>query len=431
MSKNGISMRQENEKSEEKGYRRVVPNERLKKAREGRGWSLDELAGALGVDKKTVERWEEGATFPPSKKREQLRHLFDMDATALGLVRPELALPSFFHMLYGRNSYFTGREVLLSTLYNRLVEASEANLPLALCGLGGIGKTQLAVEYAYRSGNVYQAIFWIRADHHHVLVADFVDIASILDLPEQKDQNVDKVIHAVKRWFMSHTDWLLVLDNVEDLDSIAPFLFLNKQGHVLLTSRTQVVGTRAEKIDVDKMSLEEGVMFFLRRTKKIAHSMSIAQADAGQRKIAAKIVREMDGHPLALDQAGAYIEEEGCRIDEYLDLYYKQRYLLLQQRGVINSGHPESVVTTFLLSFKRVEQNNRLAAGILRLCAFVDPDAIPEELLFADSTDPNSVGCRIQVDRVTFHIAVGELLKYSLVRRFVNCRMCKCLPSTD
>jgi tetratricopeptide (TPR) repeat protein/transcriptional regulator with XRE-family HTH domain len=415
-------MHQENAKPEEKEHRRVIPNERLKKARQSRGWSSEELAARLNVTKKTVERWENGTAFPPAKRQEELRNLFEMDAAELGLVRSELLIPSYFHVVHGRNSYFTGRDSLLTSLYDTLIEASEVQLPVALCGLGGIGKTQLAIEYTYRSREMYQAVFWARADQYDALVADFVDIASILHLPEREEQNTNKVIHAVKRWFMSHTDWLLVFDNVENLDRVAPFLPLNRQGHILLTTRTQVVGTYAEKFDVDKMNLEEGITFFLRRAKKMKRAMSIDQADARQRKLAAKVVRELDGLPLALDQAGAYIEEDGCTITEYLELYRKQRDLLLKERGIVNSGHPESVVTTFQLSFERVQQNNVLATEFLYFLAFVHPDAISEELLCVDITD-NVPSIRPKVNHVMFHKAIGELLKYSLIRQLSDTRI--------
>jgi tetratricopeptide (TPR) repeat protein len=416
-------MDQENMKSGEKDHRRIIPNDRLKKARQLRGWSQEELAARMNVTKKTVERWENGIVFPPSRRQEELRQLFEMEASELGLLRAELLTPSFFHVLYECNSYFTGRDSVLMSLYDMLAEASEAQLPLALCGLGGIGKTQMAVEYTYRSREMYQAVFWARADPYDTLVADFVDIASILHLPEQEEPNTNKLIHAVKHWFMSHTDWLLVFDNVENLDHIAPFLPLNRQGHILFTTRTQVVGTHAEKIDVDKMNLEEGITFFLRRAKKMKRTMSLENADARQRKLAEKLVREVDGLPLALDQAGAYIEEDGCTITEYLELYRKQRETLLKQRGTVNSGHPESVVTTFQLSFERVHQKNRIATDILRFLAFVHPDAISEELLRADSTDLNMHSYRMKVDPITFHNALGELLKYSLIRRLSDIRM--------
>ena len=91
----------------------------------------------------------------------------------------------------------------------------------------------------------------------------------------------------------------------------------------------------------------------------------------------------MDGLPLALDQAGAYIEETSCSLGDYLELFQTRQVQLLRRRGEVASDHPASVVATWSLSFEKVEQANPLASDLLRLCAFLHPDAIPEEILHA------------------------------------------------
>ncbi len=101
---------------------------------------------------------------------------------------------------------------------------------------------------------------------------------------------------------------------------------------------------------------------------------------SGDYKLARQIVECMDGLPLALDQAGAYIEEVGCSLSAYLDMYYTCQQELLQRRGHLPIHHPESVTTTWTLSFQQVEQVNPVASDLLRLCAFLDPDTIPEDL---------------------------------------------------
>ena len=97
----------------------------------------------------------------------------------------------------------------------------------AISGLGGIGKTQIAIEYAYRYRDEYQAILWVTASSREAFSADFVMLAALLDLPEQHGQDQDIVIRAVKRWLTTHTHWLLMLDNVDNLEMIVDFLPLD------------------------------------------------------------------------------------------------------------------------------------------------------------------------------------------------------------
>src|SRR5205823_2904680 len=127
---------------------------------------------------------------------------------------------------YRRNMFFTGREDILTRLHDTLIAGKTAALtqPQAISGLGGIGKTQTAVEYAYRYGSEYQAVLWAKADSREVLVSDFVGIADLLNLPEKSEQDQNRVVNAVKRWLQANKDWLLILDNADDLAIVSDFL---------------------------------------------------------------------------------------------------------------------------------------------------------------------------------------------------------------
>ncbi len=138
-------------------------------------------------------------------------------------------------------------------------------LPLAISGLGGIGKTQIANEYAYRYRNEYQVVLWVNCASREELMTDFIAIAALLNLPEKNIQNQSVAINAVKRWLETHTDWLLILDNADDLAMVREYLLFGNKGHILLTTRSQTMSGLAQKIEIEKMPLEDGVLFLLRR----------------------------------------------------------------------------------------------------------------------------------------------------------------------
>src|SRR5450759_2765662 len=140
------------------------PNERLRKAREARGWSQHQLAEKIGVDLRTITRWETGETTPSAKLREELCLHFEMDEVALGFGRQAKKEPDIFNVPYRRNPYFTGHESILKNLHDTLTTSNETRLPLAISGLGGIGKTQLVVEYAYQYSHLYQACLLYTSD---------------------------------------------------------------------------------------------------------------------------------------------------------------------------------------------------------------------------------------------------------------------------
>ncbi len=220
----------------------------------------------------------------------------------------------FWNVPYRRNPYFTGREDLLTRLHELLRSSKAAALtqPQAISGLGGIGKTQTAMEYAYRSRADYQAVLWASAATREALISDFVALAALLQLPERDLADQGVVVAAVKRWLASNKGWLLILDNADDLEMAAEFMPLASSGHILLTTRAQFTGTIANSLEVEKMEQPEGALLLLRRAKKLAADAPLEQATAPDRSLAEAVVKELDGLPLALDQAGAYIEETNC-----------------------------------------------------------------------------------------------------------------------
>ena len=408
----------------------AVPNVQLRRQREQRHWTQTEMARMLGTTYLSVCRWENGTTSPSLYYRKRLCELFELPAEKLGLAPPSeetippsaartasLPPPTLWHVPYRRNPFFTGRERILLGLHTMLRVGKRASLvqAQAISGLGGIGKTQTAIEYAYRFREHYQAILWCRAETRNLLLTDLVALAQVLDLQEKDEQEQERVVQAVRRWLQNSTSWLLILDNVEDLSLVEDALPSEYSGHVLLTTRAQSTGTFAQRIDLEQMEQEEGALFLLRRAKLIRTDAPLEAVTAAEQ--AKEIARLLDGLPLALDQAGAYIEETGCSLADYLERYRVRRAVLLNQRGRTSTDHPESAGATLSLALGKVERANPAAAELLRLCAFLDPDAIPEEIMTAGAADLGPVLAPVAADPVALDAALADLRRYSLLRR--------------
>src|SRR5207245_2245643 len=131
--------------------------------------------------------------------------------------------------------------------------------------------------------------------------------------------------------------------NADDLTMVRDFLPSADTGHILLTTRAQAMGTLAQGVEIEKMGLEEGALFLLHRADILGPGDFLDKASAVDHAKAREIVQAMDGLPLALDQAGAYIEETQCGLSSYLDIYQKRRAEALKRRGGFTHDHPEPV----------------------------------------------------------------------------------------
>lgn len=421
-------------------------NDRLRQARIGRNWRQHELAEQLGTTTETIKRWERGSQQPSSYFRIKLCTLFSKSAQQLGLNEEEpLACiteedvsdgepagisprepGALWIVPYMRNPHFTGRDDLLERLAQELSwEKSDAmstrqavlSQPQAIKGLGGIGKTQIAVEYAYRARERerYCHTFWINAASQEAILTSFQTLAGQLpNFAEKDEKDQHKLIAAVLHWIeQCPQSWLLIADNADDLSLIQPYLPKQGRGSILLTTRATAVRQLATSIEVEQMGLMEGAQFLLHRTGRLS-------ASDEEYNEATNIVIALDAFPLALDQAGAYIEETGCSFGDYLRLYERHRAQLLARRGMQAANYPASVATTWDLSFQKIEQVHPAAAELLRLCASLSPDHIPEELLTEAAEQWPPVLRQAVADRFTFNELLEALLAFSLVKRLAQ-----------
>ena len=341
------------------------------------------------------------------------------DLSSLAASATRAALPPIWNVPYPRNAFFIGRDEILTRLHTQLQagQATALSQPQAIIGLGGIGKTQLAVEYAYRFHQDYQVVLWARAESTEALTSSYVTIATMLNLPEQKVQEQEITIQAVKTWLQTHSGWLLILDNADDLSLVPTFLPPALGGHLLLTTRAFAVGRLASRLEVDTLSAEQGALFLLRRASLIAPDATLEHISPKPRDLAMQVSQELGGLPLALDQAGAYLEATGTALAAYQQIYQQHRTALLAQRRAQGADHPEPVASTWSLSFARVEEMNPAAAELLRLCAYLAPDAIAEEILTQGAEYLGPVLGPVATDAFLLGQAIEGLRAYSLIGR--------------
>lgn len=381
----------------------------LKKHQAGLSWTHKKIAEKLGVSERTYSNWVRGVHSPPPEMvRRMATDLFDLSGAEVNDFYRAAAqvAPEKHNFPFERNSFFTGRKTYLELLANQLKE----NNKVVITGLGGIGKTELALEYAHSYyPKTYRTVLWVNAASKVTLEESYLDLALLLELPEQNESRVD----AVKAWLEGHTGWLLVLDNADDLELINSLLPKRPLGHILLTTRSQIIENIVDPIELEKMESEEGVRFLLLRSGLLKYRAEPETPPSNIREGATRLVELLDGHPLALEQAGAYIQASKTSFASYMQIYHQGRSSLLSPKsgelGAPGEKHSETVTVTFNICFQRVRHLYPAADDVLHLCAFLSPDNIPEELFSPRSS--------LNLSMTMFDKVIATLRRYSLIKR--------------
>ncbi len=313
-----------------------------------------------------------------------------------------------FNVPFRQNPFFTGRETILESIErsfqtnNKQTVLTQAQTQ-AVHGLGGIGKTQIAVEFAYCHYKSYETILWIDAETNASLSKSVADIADRLDLPEKDSQEQEQVVKAVQRWLENNKNWLLILDNLEDKELHDNFLPKVCEGDVLITTRLDDIDT-VNKLEVDKMGEEEGILFLLHRSGAIDQDQKTEDASSEDATTAKTIFKKFDGLPVALEQAGAYIKSNKSSLQKYLEMYEAE-------------GTELNYAGVFKWSLKKTEEDCPEAGELIRLCAFLDPDSIPK-FIFEEGKEFLSDGLSsILESRFKWEELISKACRYSLLKR--------------
>lgn len=269
-----------------------------------------------------------------------------------------------------RNADFTGRGATLELLRDKLAGGGRAVVVAqALYGLGGVGKTQIALEYTHRFMADYDLVWWVPSERADEISGALADLARKMGL--KVGDNVAEAAETALEELRRDTTprWLLVFDNADDPKQLEPYMPTGL-GHVIITSRNQAWTHSAEPLEIDVFAPDESVSHLLR------HVPQLDLADA-------KRVADALGHlPLAVEQASAWLEETGMPAQVYVEQLATQstRILALNQPP----DYQTPVVATWNLSFDRLKQRSPAAVRLLQLLAFCSPGPISMNLLYSD-----------------------------------------------
>ncbi|PQE33407.1 kinesin light chain protein [Rutstroemia sp. NJR-2017a WRK4] len=326
-------------------------------------------------------------------------------------------------MPFDRNDGLVDRDDIFSNL-DRLLSSSSRNRSAAIWGLGGCGKTQVALEYAYRfQAKTLCAIFWIHADSEASFTQDYSDLARIAGV--SLDLKGEDLLGAVKQWIENQRNWLLVLDNADNLaifkkpysaskdhqllgPELLRFVPKSQTGTIIWTSRDGgICGNIVDVhrgIEVTAMTIEQARDLFRKLTGRSELMLSEDED---------MLLELLQYLPLAIAQAAAYIRKTKVSIKQYLTFLHesesRQLDLLSQEfQDVYRSGVPNSVMRTWLISMKQISKESSCSEKILNTITFFDHKGIPFELIKA------AAGPTYSEDEIL--LAASRLTEYSFLQ---------------
>jgi tetratricopeptide (TPR) repeat protein len=305
-----------------------------------------------------------------------------------------------------RNPQFIGRSALLAEIRDRLATTNTATFsaPQVFVGLGGVGKTQLAIEYVYRYGNHYNLIWWVRAATPVTLMEDFAELAIVLGivLPTEglnRHKNREETVRRVIWYLGTQRNYLLIFDNAPNPSAILHHLPRPLQGHIVITSRSPTWRQVAHPVNVPVLGREDSVQLLVQNTTP--------SDDEG-----ANILSEVLGDlPLALVQAAAYMEQHGISCTDYLHRLNHYRVRLLE-KGPLPLNYNDTVAGTWRTAFEQIRIERPSTARLLHLCSLMEASHIPILFLVQNSQPDSAPTSPLELDE-----DVALLLRYSLVER--------------
>ena len=329
-------------------------------------------------------------------------------------------------MPYERNRFFVGRDSFLEELRDTFQSSSRPDLQhhgrIALFGLGGIGKTEIAREFVYRSQTSYGRIYWISAVTQADLLNGYEKIKERAEIPIAPGLKTVEVAEQVLLWLKRTPNWLLVIDNLDEINVLSTWkldapnimkLLLPEPGpgqHTLITMRnpnTEYICAKGKEVG----------LFETKDSIALLSSLSNIQIlpESEEENDAQQIAKELENLPLAISLAGAYIKQKLGSFAQYREHY-------AQYRSDVLSWFPEappyrcSVATTWNMSFDEIRKKNETAGHLFQLLAFFNPDGILIKFLKAGAKGMDNDLQRLMLNDFKFTEALSSFERFSLIK---------------
>lgn len=295
---------------------------------------------------------------------------------------------------FTQNPVFTGRMDLLMEV-SSILDAGES---VVLTGLGGIGKSQIALEFAYKNSDIYQMVWWGLGTSQSEMDLQVSALAERLGAPsastlQEKNAFLETELQDIG-------PCLIVLEDLVD-PNLVPKAFVRPNIHLLITSRNPNWLRFGKPIPVGVFSTDESIDFLQKRTR------------SGSKEACKRLASLLGSLPLALEQASSYIESTGISVDSYSEMFWKHRLFILEQSGPVQDYHA-TVRTTWSLNLEQAHQRCNSAKILLDVLSFFSPDKIPKQVL----RNPRLLEALPKTDFIEVEVlnAVAELRRFSLLQ---------------
>ncbi|MFI6070545.1 FxSxx-COOH system tetratricopeptide repeat protein [Actinoplanes sp. NPDC051343] len=299
------------------------------------------------------------------------RPVGDVDAVLAGAPRYPGEEPHLVADLPARNARFTGREAVLLELREQLRSGAAVVLfgtqAVALQGMGGVGKTQLALEYAYRYRAAYDVVAWLNADSEESLESSLHDLGEMLGL-QSEQVGADYARAVVQELSRDKRRWLLIFDNADEPEAIRIYL-PHGPGHVLITSRNTSWGEQTQSVPVDVFTREESIDHLVQRVERVG-TLSREDADL--------VAEQLADLPIVIAAAAAWLAETLTPVAEYLELIREEG-----PSAALSATTDRSIARTWDLSLNRLRDRDQAAYRLFQLCSVLAPE-IPLDLVYSD-----------------------------------------------